>query len=144
MLFVLDCSVAISWCLHDEDNAYANAIYNIISKENQAIVPAFFWLEISNVLWVAEKRNRNTREQTDSAIAMLQALPIIVDSMAVTETITTTLNLAREYNLAAYDAAYLELAIREELLLVTVDERLANAARHLGILQEDPNVEELL
>lgn len=42
MLFVLDCSVAISWCLHDEDNAYANAIYNIISKENQAIVPAFF------------------------------------------------------------------------------------------------------
>lgn len=143
MIFVLDCSVAISWCLQDEDNAYANAILNIVSGANQAIVPAFFWLEISNVMWVAERRNRNTREQNDTAITILQDLPIIVDSISVTETITSTLNLARQYNLAVYDAAYLELAIREGLLLATIDERLVNTAKSLGIFLEDPNVEEL-
>ncbi len=143
MIFVLDCSVAISWCLQDEDNAYANAILNIISGVNQSIVPAFFWLEISNVMWVAERRNRNTREQNDTAITILQNLPIIVDSKSVTETITTTLNLARQYNLAVYDAAYLELAIREGLLLATIDEKLANTAKNLAILLEDPSIEEL-
>lgn len=66
MLFVLDCSVAINWCLSDEDNSYANAVYNILVAGNQAIVPTFFWLEVSNVLYVAEKRNRNTREQSDT------------------------------------------------------------------------------
>jgi predicted nucleic acid-binding protein len=141
MIFVLDCSVAISWCLQDEDNTYANAILNIVSGTNQVIVPAFFWLEISNVMWVAERRNRNTREQNDTTITILQNLPIIVDSKSVTETINTTLNLARQYNLAVYDAAYLELAIREKLLLATIDERLANTAKNVGIFLEDPNVD---
>ena len=94
------------------------------------------------MLWVAERRSRNTREQTDTAIAMLQSLPIIVDSKPVTETIDATLNLARQYNLAVYDAAYLELTIREGLLLATIDDRLASAAQNLGIVLEDPNVEE--
>lgn len=143
MLFVLDCSVGISWCLQDEDNTYANVIYNILSEENPAVVPAFFWLEISNVLWVAERRNRNTREQTEAAIAMFKALPIIVDSKSVSETIDATLSLARQYNLAAYDAVYLELAVRFGLLLATIDQRLANAAQNLGILLEDPNIEDL-
>ncbi|RUR83041.1 type II toxin-antitoxin system VapC family toxin [Chlorogloeopsis fritschii PCC 9212] len=141
MFFVLDCSVGISWCLQDEDNTYANAVYNILSGENQAIVPAFFGLEISNVLWVAERKKRNTREQSDAAIAMPQALPINVDAIAVTETITATLNLARQYNLAVYDAAYLELAIRAGILLATIDDRLAHAAQNLGILLEDPDLE---
>lgn len=143
MLFVLDCSVAISWCLEDENSNYANAVLKTISEEYQALVPAFFWSEITNVMWVAEQRSRNTREQTNSAIAMLQALPIIIDSKPVNETITATLNLARQYNLAAYDAAYLELAVREGLILATIDEKLANAARNLSILLEDPNIKKL-
>ncbi|GCL35290.1 hypothetical protein SR1949_03820 [Sphaerospermopsis reniformis] len=140
MLFVLDCSVAISWCLSDEDNSYANSVYNILVTGNQAIVPTFFWLEISNVLYVAEKRNRNTREQSDTALKLLQKLPIIIDLIPVNETIIATLDLARQYNLAAYDAAYLELAMREKLLLATTDNRLANAAKNLNLLLEDPNV----
>lgn len=141
MLFILDCSVAISWCLSDEDNSYANSVYNILVAGNQAIVPTFFWLEISNVLYVAEKRNRNTKKQSDTALKLLQKLPIIIDSIPVNETIIATLDLARQYNLAAYDAAYLELAMREKLLLATTDDKLANAAKNINLLLEDPNVE---
>jgi len=107
MRFILDCSVAISWCLSDEDNDYANAIYTILSAGHQTLVPAFFWLEISNVLWVAERRNCNTIEETEIAIKLLQHLPITVDTKSVSETIGAILNLARKYNLATYDAAYL-------------------------------------
>ena len=144
MIFILDCSVAISWCLADENNDYANAIYTIFSGGHQALVPTFFWLEISNVLWVAERRNRNTREETETAIKLLQQLPIIVDIKPVSETITATLNLARQYNIATYDAAYLELAIREGFLLATVDDKLAQAAQNQDIFLENPNIESLL
>jgi predicted nucleic acid-binding protein len=38
-------------------------------------------------------------------------------------------SLARQYGLTVYDAAYLELAQRENIPLATLDIRLANAAR---------------
>lgn len=44
------------------------------------------------------------------------------------------LKLGRQYGLAAYDAAYLALAIRQELLLVTLDVKLEIAARDCGVL----------
>jgi predicted nucleic acid-binding protein len=52
------------------------------------------------------------------------------------------LALAREYNLAAYDAAYLELARREGLLLATIDNRLSEAARDCGVFLEEPTIED--
>ena len=42
---------------------------------------------------------------------------------------SAVLLLARQYRLTFYDAAYLELAKREELPLATLDGALANAAR---------------
>lgn len=57
MQFVLDCSVAISWCLVDENSDYANAILAMI-PDAEAFVPGIWSLEIANVLLVAERRNR--------------------------------------------------------------------------------------
>jgi predicted nucleic acid-binding protein len=73
MQFVLDCSVAISWCLVDENNDYANAILAMMS-DCEAFVPGIWSLEIANVLLVAERRNRMTTEQSSEAIALLQIL----------------------------------------------------------------------
>jgi predicted nucleic acid-binding protein len=40
--------------------------------------------------------------------------------------------LASTHGLSAYDAAYLELALRRSLVLVSLDDRLIAAARGLG------------
>jgi len=141
MTFILDCCVAISRCLSDEDNSYANGIYTMLLGEQGALVPAFFWLEISNVLCVAERRNRNSREETETAMTLLQSLPLTVDTTPVIKTVTSTLNLARQYNLATYDAAYLELALREKFLLATVDKKLAKVAQNQVIFLENPNID---
>lgn len=142
MRFVLDCSVAISWCLVDENNAYANAVWTLL-LENDAVVPSIWWLEIVNVLLVAERRGRMTQDNADEALARLRALTLIIDTNTTQESIDSTLELARRYNLAAYDAAYLELAMREELLLATIDNRLAEAARRCGVFLEVPTVEDV-
>jgi predicted nucleic acid-binding protein len=60
-------------------------------------------------------------------------LPITVEPVQTSRAFGMVLSLAREQNLTEYDAAYLELAIRESLPLATVDDGLRNAARDLGV-----------
>ena len=125
--FVLDCSVAISWCLVDEDNDYANAVLDIMPNA-EAFVPEIWSLEIVNTLLVAERRNRMTVEQSQASINWLQSLLITIDSLTSVQAFGRTLTLAREQNLASYDAAYLELAWRLDLPLATNDKQLIDAA----------------
>ncbi|MDF5731453.1 MAG: type II toxin-antitoxin system VapC family toxin [Rhizonema sp. PD38] len=132
MQFVLDCSVAISWCLVDENNLMANAILAMM-PDSEAFVPGIWSLEIANVLLVAERRNRMTQKQSEQAIALLQSLLIQVESATDANALGATLTLGRQEGLAAYDAAYLELALRLGLPLATLDTRLAEAATKCGV-----------
>ncbi|MDZ8083379.1 MAG: type II toxin-antitoxin system VapC family toxin [Nostoc sp. DcaGUA01] len=132
MQFVLDCSVAISWCLVDENNPIANAILAMM-PDAEAFVPGIWSLEIANVLLVAERRNRMTQKQSSEAIALLQSLLIQVDTATDANALGATLTLGRQEGLAAYDAAYLELALRLGLPLATIDQRLAEAATRCGV-----------
>jgi len=132
MQFVLDCSVAISWCLVDEDNDYANAILAMM-PDCEAFVPGIWLLEVANTILVAERRNRMTTEQSELAIALLQSLLIQVDEATDSNALSSTLRLGRQEGLAAYDAAYLELALRLKLPIATLDTRLAEAATRCGV-----------
>nr|WP_200892550.1 type II toxin-antitoxin system VapC family toxin [Aliterella atlantica] len=64
---------------------------------------------------------------------MLQSLLIQVDLATDANALGTTLMLGRQEGLAAYDAAYLELALRLGLPLATIDTRLAEAASRCGV-----------
>ncbi|NMG11287.1 type II toxin-antitoxin system VapC family toxin [Brasilonema sp. UFV-L1] len=132
MQFVLDCSVAISWCLVDENNPTANAILAIM-PDSEAFVPGIWSLEVANTLLVAERRNRMTQQQSQQAINLLQSLFIQVDTATDANALAATIALGRQESLAAYDAAYLELALRLALPLATLDTRLAEAATRCGV-----------
>lgn len=132
MQFVLDCSVAISWCLVDENDDYANALLAMM-PDSEAFVPLIWSLEVANTLLVAERRNRMTTEQSELAIALLQSLLIHVDDTTHTHALSSTLTLGRQEGIAAYDAAYLDLALRLELPMATLDARLAEAATRCGV-----------
>ncbi len=132
MQLVLDCSVAISWCLVDENNDYANAILSMM-PDSEAFVPGIWSLEIANVLLVAERRNRITQEQSEEAITLLQSLLIQVDTATDVNALGATLALGRQEGLASYDAAYLELSLRLGLPLATIDIHLAKAATRCGV-----------
>ncbi|BDA68533.1 ribonuclease VapC [Calothrix sp. PCC 7716] len=132
MQFFLDCSVSISWCLVDENSDYANSILAMMPY-SKAFVPEIWSLEIANVLLVAERRNRMTQKQSSEAIDLLQSLLIQVDTSTHANALGATLVLGRQEVLAAYDAAYLELALRLQLPLATLDTRLAEAATRCGV-----------
>jgi predicted nucleic acid-binding protein len=60
-------------------------------------------------------------------------LLVVVDAETNTLAWTSTLQLSDHFALTAYDASYLELAIRRQLALATLDRQLADAARASGI-----------
>lgn len=127
MPFVLDASIALSWHFEDEESDAAEAAFDRLVLD-AAIVPSLWPVEFGNGLLAAERRGRIGVAAVSRAIELTFQLPIRVEPAASGLTLGTVLVLAREYGLSAYDAAYLELALRERLPLATIDARLRAAA----------------
>jgi len=130
--FVLDCSVTMAWFAEDEASPSTDRLLDSL-QSGEALVPALWPLEISNVLLAAERRRRLTRAQAFRCVEMLRSLPIVVDESTSSRAMGEILSLARDQNLSVYDAAYLELSIREALPLATRDKVLAAAAKRCGV-----------
>lgn len=130
--FVLDASIAVAWCFEDEADPAADALLDSL-KARGAVVPALWSLEVANVLLQAERRGRITMTTVDGRLAAFAALPITADTTAWRSTGVAALALARLHGLTTYDAAYLELAIRQRLPLATKDKALGRAAAAVGV-----------
>jgi len=130
--FVLDCSVTMAWCFGDEATAAAFAVLDRLGSET-AVVPPHWFLEVANVLTMAEKRKRMTAPATTEFLKLLSALDIEIDNVTADRTFPHVLPLCRKYSLTSYDAAYLELAIRRQLPLASLDTELRLGAKHAGI-----------
>lgn len=134
---VLDSSVAISWCFADESSPYGDAVLRSLPTA-PAIVPSLWTVEIANALLIGERRRRCTQADTVESIHLLRGLPISVDVHSHDRALDAVLEVARSHNLSAYDAAYLELAMRRGLPLATVDRRLRDAAAPVGVPLYEP------
>lgn len=129
---VIDSSIALAWCFTDEQGDYPRSVLDALATQT-AIVFHLWHLEIANVLLVGERRNRCSQADTAHWLAFLAGLPIVIDHETDARSWHETLHLARAYALSAYDAAYLELAIRRGLLLATLDTKLKAAAISVGV-----------
>lgn len=132
MDFVLDCSVTMSWCFEDETSPATESILDMLA-DGFALVPSLWSLEVANVLLAAERRKRLTEAQSVRFVELLRSLPITIDEDTSSRAFRETMLLAREHGLSSYDAAYVELALREGLPLATRDIHLKRAARKCGI-----------
>jgi predicted nucleic acid-binding protein len=130
--FVLDNSVALAWCFEDE---HTPAIIEVLDRvtETGAVVPQLWPIEAVNGLLTAERRGRITGMERQRLAGFLRALPISVEDQTASQAWTTTAHLAEQHRLTAYDATYLELAMRLGLPLATTDKALAAAAKAVGV-----------
>ena len=134
MKFVLDNSVTMRWFFGDgksKDLNYAKDVLEAMRRVS-AIVPAIWGLEVSNVISKAEAKGLVTEARSSIFLEMLKELDIEADVQTYARSLDDILNLARRYGLSAYDASYLELAMRENLSLATLDEDLIKAAKKAG------------
>jgi predicted nucleic acid-binding protein len=129
---VIDCSLAMAWYFKDEATPYTNAVRASLATE-RAVVPALWPLEVANVLLMGERRKRSNEARATKWLRYLRALPIAVDQETPFRAFDPILNLARSHKLTAYDAAYLELAVRRGIPLSTLDSELKKAAQAVGV-----------
>ena len=130
---MLDASVALAWCLSDERSAYAERVVKRVAGSGQAVAPAIWPLEVANGLLVAERQARISRADVTLAAELLGELDILTKPQPLAVAMGETLNLARQYRLSTYDAAYLYLAMQEGAELATLDKALGEAARKAGV-----------
>ena len=131
-MWVLDSSVAIAWALDDEQNLSTEMLAQLAATDT-AIVPTHWILEVTNALRMAVKRRRLEPGGPPEVMARIRNQPIEFDAETIARAWHEIPLLADVYELTTYDAAYLELALRLELPLATLDKDLARAARKAGV-----------
>ncbi|MFN2421419.1 MAG: type II toxin-antitoxin system VapC family toxin [Gemmatimonadota bacterium] len=130
---VVDASVTAAWFLEDEQDSYATSVLRSMEGEVTAHVPSLWGYEFANVLTMAERRSRITESDAGRILMLMQSLSIEVDAAPTTGTLDKLVDIARHHGITAYDAAYLELAIRLDACLATLDQRLRAVAQGAGI-----------
>lgn len=135
--FVLDCSVTMAWCFDDEATPYTNGVRDSLASL-RAVAPSIWRLETANAVIVGERRGRLDEARGRRFFVLLGALPIIIDEETGDRAFGDVVHLARTYQLSAYDAAYLELAIRRGLPLACLDGKLKAAASVAGVALYSP------
>lgn len=130
--FVIDNSVVMAWYFEDEAVPYTQAVLESLNKY-ECMVPSIWTLEVANALIVYERRGRSTEARAARFITLLSSLPIHIDTNTSRYALSETLQIAREYKLSSYDAAYLELAMREGVPISTQDKALRQAASKCGV-----------
>jgi predicted nucleic acid-binding protein len=132
MSLVLDCSLTATWFHPDETTDETKRILMSIAG-NGAVVPGIWFAEIANVLQMSIKKRRIDEQQRTRAFEYLSKLDIEVDAETHQHAWGTVIALSDRHGLTAYDASYLELAIRRRLPLATLDKELRAAAEAEGV-----------
>ena len=133
MDWVLDSSIALALALPDEKSEQADHFFRRVKSGSVLWVPALWWYEIANALIGAQRRKRLTEGDRIRLLELYRMLPIQTDTALDPDAMHRFQTLAMEYELSAYDAAYLELAQRKGLGLATLDQRLQSAALRAGV-----------
>ena len=129
MPIVIDASIAAAWLLPDENSPVADEVLRNLPHTG-GIVPGLFLHEVRNILVSNERRGRIHPADSARFLMRLLDLQLMQDDMQHGETVMA---LARKHSLTAYDAAYLETALRRGDPLATLDRALRNAAADEGL-----------
>lgn len=124
--------MTLSWAFESEFASFTVAVLKSLETVH-AIAPALWAFEIASALSTAERKGRMNRAALGVFLERLRLLPVEIEHRPATWLVQQILPLARTYRLSAYDAAYLELAIRERLPLATLDDDLRRAANGAGL-----------
>ena len=125
MEVVIDASVLIAVITNEDEKEKLVAV----TSEAELIAPLSVHWEIGNAFSSLLKRKRVTLEEALQAIEIYLQIPVRFVEVELTE----SLELANELSLYAYDAYLLQCAAKYRLPLLTLDNRLARAAKEKKI-----------
>jgi predicted nucleic acid-binding protein len=134
MKLVIDASMTLAWLFERSKKEEAlcadRALLAIADTETR--IPSLWHTEVANALLIGERRKIVTEAQVIDYLDRVFYLPLITDDVTPASRRDRVMALAREHGLTAYDATYLELALRTNSVLATFDNRLIDAMLRAG------------
>jgi predicted nucleic acid-binding protein len=134
MTYVLDCSFCAALFLPDETSDKVKSSFLKIREADDVFIPFLWRYEMANVLTIAVRRRRLQFIDVVTINKLLHSYNFIVDAASGVAWTEKLLELARVYELSAYDACYLELAIRKQGVVGTLDNKLKAACSQYGLI----------
>lgn len=126
-MLVVDASAIVAWVMPDE---VGSDLDTLMAAHEQILAPTLLWVELRNILIVSERRGRLPVGMADQIADAVDALGI---TLVAPGSSAVVMDLARRHRLSAYDALYLELALREGAALASLDQALTAAAVAEGV-----------
>ncbi len=123
---VIDASIASAWCFPDEKTDYTNRVLQSVSGSIEAFAPRLWAYEVHNSILIGFRRGRIGKKDAEAFLDSLADLNIhLVDPVSY----DALFELADLNGLTVYDAAYLDLAVREGSQLATLDGGVTESCR---------------
>jgi predicted nucleic acid-binding protein len=129
---IADISVVLAWLFEEEQTARALDVLRRVEKDG-LLVPPLWWCELENGILMGERRGRKSPSETAGFLKLVRALPIETDETPRHRVSNDIIEIGRRHQLTAYDATYLELAVREGVSLATFDAAMRRCAPSLGV-----------
>lgn len=130
MAFVVDASVAIAWFVKGQATDYTNALLRRVPHE-RIHVPALWHAEFANGLLVLAHRRKLDPDRLRGIFDEIDTLEPVTDTSPPPA--RQLAELSRRFSLSAYDAVYLELALRLKLSIAARNGPLARVAPRAGV-----------
>lgn len=119
---VLDASVLIKLYINEAGSRRA---VNAVKKADALLAPDLLWSEAGNILWKYVRRDELEADTAAPILRDMRQMPIAVTPSA--DLIEPALELAVQTDRTVYDSLYVALAVQAGAVLLTADQRLANA-----------------
>lgn len=119
---VIDASVVAAAFFREE---YADQAAALLVAGAELLAPELIYAELASVAWKRFLRHQITRDEALALRADMQAVPLKI--ISIHELIRPALELALTSARSVYDCLYLALAIENQCVLWTADQRLVNA-----------------
>ena len=130
MAFVADNSVVVAWFIASQASARTNALLERAAMED-VHVPFIWRAEFAATLLALSHGRRLQPARIPAMLDELERLELVHD--ATPPAARSLIELGRRHALSAYDACYLELALRLRLPLAARDAPLRKAAERAGV-----------
>ncbi|MDP1736245.1 MAG: type II toxin-antitoxin system VapC family toxin [Caulobacter sp.] len=133
---VVDACFVAALLTREDHSGFARERFQAFDDRDFA-APALICWEVANILWKKTRRGELNAADRDAMLDSFDELMIGMEGATPSQT-RRLLILSDSHGLTAYDAAYLELALRREADLATLDADLAEAARAEGLTVHSP------
>jgi len=130
MAMVADASVTVAWFVKGQATDDTDRLLDRATRET-VHVPSLWMPEFVNALITLERRRRLPASEVDVALRAVADFDIVTERD--TGDPAALAALARGYTLTAYDATYLNLALRLKLPFACNDTSLRAAATRAGV-----------